>query len=92
MVTRAEVYAALDSERSYQNVRWNRDTTETGGIHENLADWILYMQDYLIEAVHQLSRNGEPGATQMALNTVRKVTALGVAAMEQLGAPRRDGY
>ncbi len=92
MATRKEVYLAIDSERAYQASRWNRDTTTTGGFHENLADWILFMEDYLHQARHQLSRNGEPKATQMALNTVRKVTALGVAAMEQLGAPQREGF
>lgn len=90
--TRAEVYEALDGERAYQGTRWNRDTTETGGVHEGIADWLLYMESYLNEAKEHLSRNGEPGATEFALNNVRKVTALGVACMETLGAPRRTGF
>lgn len=87
--TRDEVYEAINTERAYQAERWNRDTTETGGVHENLADWIMYMEDYLAEAKHTLSREAEPAATEKALHGLRKVTALGVAAMETLGAPVR---
>jgi hypothetical protein len=90
--SRKEVYLALDSERAYQAIRWNRDTTATGGVHESLGDWLMYMDDYLAEAKHVLSRAGEPEATDKALHILRKVTALGVAAMEALGAPQREGY
>lgn len=87
--TRAEVYAALDSERRYQDARWNRDTTSTGGTHENLADWLLYQRQYLTKAEDLIGTLPEPEATKRALHMQRKVTALGVAAMEQLGAPLR---
>jgi len=90
--TRGEVYASLDSERAYQDVRWNPSTTTTGGVHEMPAEWIMYMEDYLAEAKHVLSRESEPECTQKALHIIRKVTALGVACMEQCGAPRREGY
>jgi hypothetical protein len=87
--TRAQVYIALDSERAYQAERWNRDTTSTAGEHESLADWIMFMENYLHEAKNIMSRQPEPDATKKALHTLRKVTALGVAAMESLGAPVR---
>lgn len=89
LATRAEVYAALDSERRYQDARWNRDTTSTGGFHENLADWLLFQRQYLTKAEDLIGTLPEPEATRLALHMQRKVTALGVAAMEQLGAPMR---
>jgi hypothetical protein len=90
--TRDEVYEALNSERAYQAVRWSEATTESGGRHDTVPEWIMYMEDYLAEAKHIMSREGEPECTQKALHIMRKVTALGVACMENLGAPRREGY
>lgn len=50
------------------------------------------MEDYLAEAKHILSRNSKQVADPQAANIMRKVTAMGVACMEQLGAPVRIGY
>lgn len=92
MASREEVYAALDSERAYQDTKG----VENGGAphrHE-LESYVLYMDDYLRMLKTQLSRiwvsDGKPPLE--ALNTLRKVTALGVAAMEEHGAPRREGF
>lgn len=86
--TRIEVYAAIDSERDYQNAKWNETTSSSGGKH-SLEEFIVYMDDYLLEAKHILARNGDADSQLKALNTMRKVTTLGVACMEQLGAPHR---
>lgn len=88
--TREEVYRALDGERAYQETRWNRETTESGGIHESVGDWLIYMGDYIQEAKHFISRNGEPEAREFALHNIRKVGALAVAAMEQCGVRLRE--
>ena len=85
------VYDAIDSERAYQATRWNAKTTTTSGQH-TVDEFVLYMIDYIEEARKQLSRNASPLAQQLALDTVRKVTAMGVACMEQNGAPQREGY
>ena len=87
--TRKDVYLALDTEREYQAARWNRSTTSTGGEHESLADWLMYMRAYIAKAEQHLSFEAEPEATMNALHHLRKVTALGVAAMECLGALAR---
>lgn len=87
-ISRAKVYAAIDSERDYQDNRWNAATTPTEGKH-SVGEFIIFMEDYLREAKTQLSRQGEPKASQDALNTLRKVLGLGVACMEQNGAPER---
>ncbi len=86
--SREEVYEAIDSEREYQQQRWNVDTTTSRGEHE-IEAWVLFMEDYLLEARKQLSRNGRPLAHCLALESIRKVTAMGVACMEQNGAPKR---
>ena len=92
MATREEVYQAIDSERDYQKSKGD----ETDG-HEHLHElesFVLYMDDYLTELKHQLSRIWVPTGElpTEALNTLRKVTTLGVAAMEQHGAPQRKGF
>lgn len=89
MPTRVEVYMALDTERNYQESRWNDSTTTSGGRH-SLEEWVLYMDNYLTQAKEQLSRNAKQVADPLALATIRKVTAMGVACMEQLGAPNRE--
>ncbi len=94
MPTREEVYAALDSERNYQVSRAEAVSGEGTGEHaHSVEEFVLYIDDYLTELKHQLSRTWTPtGEVPEALNTLRKVTALGVAAMEQHGAPKREGF
>lgn len=89
---REDVYRAIDSERDYQD---SKDIANGGELRRHeLESFVLYMDDYMAELKHQLSRiwcsDGKPPIE--ALNTLRKVTALGVAAMEQHGAPQRAGF
>lgn len=91
MASRLEVYDAIDSERDYQDSLWNPETTPTEGVH-HVASWLTYMRSYLDEAVNQVSRGADPAASVAALNTIRKITAMGVACMEQHGAPQRAGF
>lgn len=88
MNSREEVYKIIDGERDYQNSRWNDNTTMSGGQHSP-AEWLVYMQDYLTQAIHQASRYADPESREMVLGTIRKITAMGVACMEQNGAPPR---
>jgi hypothetical protein len=87
--TREEVYSAIDSERNYQD---RKGVANGGEPHRHeLESYVLYMDDYMTELKAQLSRiwtsDGQPPTA--ALNTLRKVVALGVAAMEQHGALHR---
>lgn len=93
-MNRREVYEAIDSERRYQRSRAEAVSGSGSGEHlHSVEEFVLYMDDYLTELKHQLSRTWIPtGEVHAALNTLRKVTALGVAAMEQHGAPRREGF
>lgn len=89
MTSRQEVYEAIDSERDYQDRRWNPETTSTGGKH-SVTEFLVFMRSYVNEALEIVSRNAEPEASGRALEAVRKVSALGVVCMEQHGAPRRQ--
>ena len=80
---RETIYAAIDQEREYQKNLW-------GDHPKALENFIVYMEDYLAQARHEISRL--PGDPPMeALETIRKVVTLGVAAMEQHGVVLR-GY
>lgn len=78
--TRADVYKALDSERSYQSEKWGTDYPE-----ESVADFIKYTEKYLHAAKEHADQGNELGA----LDDFRKVGGLAVACMEKHGAPMR---
>jgi hypothetical protein len=86
---RAEVYKLIDGERDYQDKRWSVDTTDSGGKHSSPVEWVAFMEDYLAEAKHILSRNSVSVSYPKAMDIIRKVTALGVASMEQIETPAR---
>lgn len=88
MAERDEVYSALDGERRYQN-KWVSSTSKD---EHSFSEWIAYMEDYLAEAKHILARKMKQDADPEVAHIMRKVTAMGVAAMEQLGAPKREGF
>ena len=91
MAIREDVYAAIDSERAYQETRWNSSTTTSHGQH-SYEEWFTYIEDYIAEAKHILSRGSAQDVDLPVAHILRKVTAMGVAAMEQRGAPRREGF
>lgn len=89
--TRAEAYKALDSERDYQDDKFVE--ADGGGrvrsaIDHSLDEFILYIQQYAVEAGALTTHGNEPEA----LNFVRKVGALCVGCMEKHGAPQREGF
>lgn len=88
---RSKVYEALDSERAYQMDRWNEHTTTSGG-HHSLEEWLLYMRKYMEKAEAVLTEKPRQVANPEATEILRKVTALGVAALEEHGCDRRAGY
>lgn len=83
---RIAAYAAIDSERDYQDAKWGNKPS--GGMHE-VNGYLVFMQSYLTEAMNICTRNADPEASSMALHNVRKIAALAVACMEQHGAPKR---
>lgn len=86
MVSREDVFEAINSEREYQDSLWVPE--DYGGIH-SVTEFLLYMDDYLAEAKHIVSREAGPACDHMALEIIRKVVSMGVSCMEQHGAPKR---
>jgi hypothetical protein len=86
--TRAEVYTAIDTERAYQKKWENPQLTDSGGKHSNV-EFLVYIRDYVNEALHFASREPDPEAVIFCTNNLRKIAALAVAAMEQNGALQR---
>jgi hypothetical protein len=89
--TRGEVYDAIDSERDYQDSRWNASTTTTRGLH-SVTEWIAYIEDYLAEAKRLLARQPSQVSVPPSLEIMRKVAGMSVACMEEHGAPQRAGF
>ena len=87
-MNRQQVFDMVDVERKYQNTRWS-DSDEQPRIHDcnkTPADWVLYMEEHLDRAKLALY-NLKPTE---AMAQIRKVTALGVAAMEHNDTPPRE--
>jgi hypothetical protein len=86
MTTREEVYVAIDSEREYQINRWKKPASK---VDHSIEEWLVYIEDYINEAKHILSRKDDVVARAEALPIMRKIAAMAVTAMEQHGAPLR---
>lgn len=82
-----DVVSAIKGERDYQDYRWP-------GHKHSFEEFAVYMEDYLSELKHLTSRNdmNEPVNMDNARDIMRKVTAMGVAALEQNGVLGRAGW
>lgn len=87
MPTREQVFDIIETERRYQDLLWG--PTQERGDH-TVTEFLVYVEDYVSEAKHIMSRHASPGADEEALHILRKVAALCVACMEQNGAIPRD--
>jgi hypothetical protein len=89
---RLKVYQVLDGERDYQDDRWQKDIAARKSKYTEY-EWLLFIQDYLTEAIRLATRGNEVDDARIAVqNSIRKITAMGVACMEQNGCPEREGY
>jgi hypothetical protein len=82
--TREQVYQAIDGERDYQERRWGAP----GGTHSNL-EFLVYIRDYVEEAMHRLSREADDQVRSATQESMRKIAALAVAAQEANGVCAR---
>jgi hypothetical protein len=84
MISREEVYKAIDGERDYQDARW------PGHIH-NESEYILYLRHYVDEAAKKASTLDLSDVENMmkVLSDIRKIAALAVVCMEQNGVVHR---
>ncbi len=82
MATRQEVYAAIDSERDYQeNLSRNEFKQQTPMEHVSIIRTIVNRSDDHWYDV----------AGQLPMDFMRKIAGVAVRAMEQHGAPKRGG-
>jgi len=79
LATRQQVFDAIDTEREYQKAKWGEPNHE-------IDAFVAYIVGYANELVKVASHTDN---VDQRLAFIRKVTTLGVAAMEQHGAPKR---
>lgn len=90
-MNRQEVYQAIDGERKYQDSKWDHaTTTRNGRPAHSLTEWLVFMNDYVQEGLRNMTRTPDVEANPFARHTIRKVVALGVAALEEHGALTRE--
>lgn len=87
MTTRQNVYAAIDSERDYQDSKWPQDGSPGFPNPLSIGEQILLAEEYLHQA--RLAWTQEKRPEMKALNIIRKVAGICVNCMEQHGAPHR---
>ncbi len=73
---------ALISERLYQERIWSKDTTASKGHHSDM-EFIVFIDDYLREAIHVVSRKPEPMCSEFATQNIRKIAAMILASAEK---------
>ena len=85
--TRQDVYSAIESERSYQDYRWP-------GHKHSFEEYAYYMEQYLAEFKAMISHadSNDQVVIDNSRDFFRKITAMGVAAMEENGKRDRAGW
>jgi hypothetical protein len=85
--TRQEVYAAIDSERDYQENKF----PPVDGVSASPEGFLLVIEELSAQARTAITQGQLPplGDGSVALQFMRKIGATCVRAMEQHGAPHR---
>ena len=86
MVTRKEVYSAIDSERNYQDRLWSTDDGFSNPL--SIGEFLVLLEVYLRKAQSEWTTESKPEIN--SLNTVRKLAGISVNCLEQHGAPKRE--
>jgi len=89
LVNRNEVYAAIDSERAYQDVGAGNAKRHEAMPSMTPGEHILCIEKILNDAREAWYK---PDGGVNCLPHLRKAAALAVQCMERYGAPRREGY
>lgn len=84
--TRQEVYAALDTERAYQERVW--DSSIIHAQEQSVGDAILLVEEYAAKARLAWSQQQYPETN--ALDIMRKIGGIAVRCMETHGAINRE--
>ena len=81
-MNRQDVYKLIDGERNYQDEKW-LPMPESRHANHSPEEWFVYIEDYVNEAKHILSREAYGICEKKAMDIMRKVAAMAVCAMEQ---------
>jgi hypothetical protein len=81
---REQVYILIDDERDYQDKKWGVNKLNS------LEEWLVYIEDYLNETKHLLSRTSNSIDYDKAKCNIRKIAAMAVCALEQHTAISRE--
>ncbi len=81
--TRTAVYAAIDTERDYQD---RLPPNRTDGVPRSVGDYTTMMQHYQTQLVAAWTTNA---GDDQALHVMRKIAGIAVHCMEDHGAPPR---
>lgn len=79
---RTQVYEILDEEREYQDKKWGGKEHDEA---HSVSDWLIFIRKHLNQAENAIYNSD----AKSAMDAVRKITGIGVAAMEAKGSPRR---
>jgi hypothetical protein len=79
-LSRDDVFKLITEEREYQNDKW--DVTEQSKY--SISEWLTMMRKYLNDAENGVF-NDNPAC---AMEAIRKITALGVASIENISPNR----
>lgn len=83
MLNRKIVFAEIDEERDHQDRKWGTIQQKP----HTVGEWLLILQGELDEAIKAWQKNTpEPHS---ALDEIRQVASVAVAALEQHGCPPR---
>jgi len=77
-MSREEVYKLIDGERDYQDSKWVSKERPYPDAETSVAAWLIYIEFHLALAKSDIYLLAEG----KALEQIRKITALGVACME----------
>jgi hypothetical protein len=81
-MNREHVYKLIDEERDYQDKKWDCK-------YHSIEEWLVYIEDYVNETKHLLSRNSSEESYIKAKWNLRKIAALGICSLEQHDAMTR---
>jgi len=90
---REEVYESIDSERDYQNKRWNgtkssrQPSDAPNAMERSIDEFALYVARYTNQLVNVCGSTDYPDTK---LEVFRKIAALCVACGEAHGMPKRQ--
>lgn len=78
-MVRNDVFKLIDGEREYQDSVWGNSNKR----ERTPTEWFVYIEDYINEGKHILSREPDAIANDKAMEILRKVAAMAVCAMEE---------